>query len=67
MAIPTKIISCPHCEGTGKELNYFDPPVIEYRKSMTILEAERSPNGREILNDPCPACNGTKRIMVPTR
>ncbi|MEW9139101.1 hypothetical protein [Bacillus wiedmannii] len=66
MAIPTKIISCPHCEGTGKELNYFDPPVIEYRKSMTILDAKRSPSGREILDDTCPACYGTKRIMVPT-
>ncbi|OJD90287.1 hypothetical protein A9485_08620 [Bacillus cereus] len=66
MAIPTKIISCPHCEGTGKELNYFDPPVAEYRKLMTISDLKRSPSGREILDDYCPACNGTIRIMVPT-
>ncbi|MFA2606321.1 hypothetical protein ABR763_26335 [Bacillus cereus] len=64
MAIPTKIISCPHCEGTGKELNYFDTPVTEYRKPMTILETKRSPSGREILDDNCSACYGARRIMV---
>ncbi|PEU35483.1 hypothetical protein [Bacillus toyonensis] len=64
MSVKGEIISCSYCEGTGKELNHFDPPVTEYRKPMTILEIQRTISGREILEEPCPACNGTKKIVV---
>jgi len=63
-AIPTKVITCSYCEGTGKEINHFDPPVIEHRRSMTVLEPQRTISGREILGDPCPACNETLMIRV---
>jgi hypothetical protein len=64
MAIQTKVIACLYCEGTGKELNRFDPPVIEYRKPMTVLESQRSISGREILEEPCSVCNGTRKVAV---
>lgn len=64
MSVKTETITCPYCEGTGRELNYFDPPVIEHRKPMTIFGPQRTISGREILEEACPACNGTKKITV---
>ncbi|OUM49351.1 hypothetical protein BW425_08015 [Bacillus pseudomycoides] len=66
MARRTHSMGCPYCEGTGKELNHFDPPVVEYRKPMTSFFPlkERTKSGREILDEPCPACNGTLMITV---
>ncbi|MED0946193.1 hypothetical protein [Bacillus mycoides] len=64
MSVEGKLIGCPYCEGTGKELNDFDPPVTECRKPMTALEPRRTLSGREILDEPCPACNGTLMIRV---
>ncbi|PHA98706.1 hypothetical protein COE79_20670 [Bacillus toyonensis] len=64
MSVKTETIACPYCEGTGRELNYFDPPVVERRKPMTIFGLQRTISGREILDEHCSACNGTKKIAV---
>lgn len=64
MSVKTETIACPYCEGTGRELNHFDPPVVERREPMTIFGPQRTISGREILEEPCPACNGTLMIRV---
>ncbi|WJE51123.1 hypothetical protein QRE66_17630 [Bacillus cereus] len=64
MARRTHSIGCPYCEGTGKELNHFNPPVTEYTEAYTSITRMRTLRGKEILDDSCTVCNGTKMITV---
>ena len=63
-AILNKIL-CPHCEGTGKEINRFDPPIGEathYRGGPVASTRNVTVSGREIGEEPCPSCNGTLEV-----
>lgn len=60
-----KRIKCPYCEGTGKELNEFDQPVDLFKDNEIVAEKAQTPrtiSGKEILNKPCPYCNGTLQV-----
>ena len=58
-------MKCPYCEGTGKKINRFDPPISEdvyYREGPDASIKNVTTRGREIEEDPCPNCNGALEV-----
>lgn len=64
-----KHTTCPRCEGTGHEINWFDPPLDPFDGQSDCVfskdESLTTLNGREILKETCEACNGKGYLSSP--
>jgi len=63
-----KIVSCCRCEGTGKELNTFDPRELSIvgvgeRRTAFHNPAPRSQSGHLLMEDDCEYCHGAGKVM----
>ena len=64
------VVVCPECEGDGREVDTFNPPLAGFSltdcgpKSLAlVLTPHRSRDGRAYKDGcPCPACDGSKWI-----
>ena len=68
MAASTKTVVCPNCEGVGREVNRFDPPIDidKYFLSHRVRPADErfTSEGREYLKGECHICDGRGLAVV---
>jgi len=67
MASDLGVVKCPQCEGTGRKLNWFDPPkrLDIYGTNVSIENRGNkrfSPSGREMFDEKCPICLGKGKL-----
>ena len=67
MNVPLVLVDCGSCEGTGREINWFDPPEMFNQPITSVYDAgiELSPSGRQMYKEPCKPCKGSGLIQTP--
>lgn len=56
-------IKCKFCEGTGKEVDFFDLPETPL---ISLTPVEKSPSGRRFTGKGCVVCRGRGKIFTLT-
>ena len=65
MATNLGYVTCLRCEGTGKKLNWYDPPKqLDVYGTDKLIDSIKnvSASGREMLNEKCPICMGKGKL-----